>query len=456
MTNLVALALLVLVILAAPRTVSAADPSLLSARYTDPVKQLEAEVEMAWSYYSELIRCINKQARKREKPEESEKAEKKEHAEMRDILAREIANSGGHPAPALERMRDVILYTINDTAIQAAGRFRLGEPNPVTAESLQAAVEDEKNRIVPICDGTPSFQGSISGDTYTSPNRLFSIRIPKPSNWAGVPYTVTNFDTTGSADHDDVIFRAADFGIYLVAGVGRVPADSAALMDKDDARTVLRNLSQATLMKWRADLGALPPVVQESFIESPHGQVIVRVYRAEKGSFLARAQGRRPTREDAFDTNIASLVHRQGSVIVYALAQNDSSPNDAGTVAKMATDLFRDMTIMPVQSAAVSPQQTSVAHLENCIEWGYRNNHYGAVNECKESASIHFMLINDERVIKGEVEPGAFFDTGLTGNQVSSSRLLFTACPVGYVPSVPFSTKYQDEIQASRYNCIKK
>jgi hypothetical protein len=433
----------------------AADPSLLSARYADPVKQLEAEVEMAWSYYSELIRCINKQARKREKPGELEKAEKEAHAKMRDDLDKEIAKSGGNPAPELKQMRDVLIYTINETAVQAAERFRLGEPKLVTTESLQAAIEDEKNRAVPICGGTPSFRGSISGDTYTSANRLFSVRIPKPSNWAGVAYAVTNLDTTGSADHDDVMFRAGDFGIYLVAGAGRVPADSAALMDKDDARTVLRNLSQATLMKWRADLSALPPVVQESFIESPQGQAIVRVYRAEKGSFLARAQGRRPTREDAFDTNIASLVTRQESVIVYALAQNDSSPNDAGAVAKMATDLFRDMTIMPLQSAAISPQ-TSVAHLEDCIEWGYRSNHYGAVNDCKESSSIQFMLINDQRVIKGEVEPGAFFDTGLTGNQVSSSRELFTACPVGYVPSVPFSLKYQDEIQGSRYNCLKK
>jgi hypothetical protein len=198
-------------------------------------------------------------------------------------------------------------------------------------------------------------QGTARDGEYKSPNGMFSVKVPKPSNWANVPYIVTNLNTTGNADHDEVMFHAGAFWIYLVAGAGRVPADSAALMDKDDVRTVLRNLSQATLMKWRADLGALPSVVQESFIDSPHGHAIVRVYRAEKGSFLARAQGRRPTHEDTFDTNIASLVTRQGSVIVYALAQNDSSPNDAGAVAKMAADLFRDMTIVPVQSAAISP-----------------------------------------------------------------------------------------------------
>jgi hypothetical protein len=298
-------------------------------------------------------------------------------------------------------------------------------------------------------------QGTVRDGEYMSPNGMFSVRAPKPSNWANVPYAVTNLNTTGNADHDEVMFHAGDFGTYLVAGAGRVPADSAALMNKDDARTVLRNLSQATLMKWRADLGALPSVVQESFIESPHGEAIVRVYRAEKGSFLARAQGRRPTREDTFDTNIASLVTRQGAVIVYALAQNDSSPNDAGAVAKMATDLFRDMTIMPVRSAAIS-QQTSVAHVEDCTVWGYRDDRFGAVNKCKDPMRIQFMLTNDQRVIEREVEPGAFFDTGLSSNQVESTRWLFTACPFGYIPSVPFSLKYEDELLASRYNCSRK
>jgi hypothetical protein len=417
------------------------------------VKQLEAEVEMAWSYYSELTRCINKHAGKRQ-TEELEKADKKEHAEMRDTLDKEIAKSGGNPASVLEQMRDVLIYTINETAIHAAERFRLGEPKLVTAESLQAAIEDEKNRSVPICAATPSLQGSISEDIYTSPNRLFSVKIPKPSNWAGVPFSITSLDTKGDSGYDKVMFHVGDFGAYLVASVRLMPANSVDLMDKDDPQTVLRNLSQVTLMGWRVDLGALPSVAQESFSESPHGQAIVRVYRAKKGSFLASAQGRRPTREDAFDTNIASMVARKGAVIVYVLAQNDSSPNDAGAVAKMATNLFRDMTVMPVQSAAISPP-AGVAHLEDCIEWGYRNGHYGAVNDCKESSSIQFMLINDERVIKGEVKPGAFFDTGLTGNQVSSSREMFTACPVGYVPSVPFSLKYQDEIRESRYNCRK-
>lgn len=299
-------------------------------------------------------------------------------------------------------------------------------------------------------------QGAIEGGEYRGPNGVLSIRIPKASNWAGVPYAVTNLNTPGNSEHDRVMFHVGDFGTYVVAGVGWIPADSAALMDKDDPRTVLRNLSQATLMQWRKDLSALPAVAQESFVDTPHGQAIVRVYRAEKGSFLARAQGRRPTREDTFDTNIASMLARRGFAVVYVLAQNDSSPNDAGAVTNMADESFRNLTILPARSAAIVPQ-TSVAHAEDCAVWGYRDNdHFGAVNKCKDPMRIQFMLTNDQRVIEREVKPGEFFDTGLTSNQVERTRWLFTACPVGYVPSVPFLLKHEDEIQASRYNCSRK
>lgn len=299
-------------------------------------------------------------------------------------------------------------------------------------------------------------QGAIDGGEYKGPNGVLSVRIPKASNWAGVPYAVTNLNTPGNSEHDGVMFHAGDFGTYVVAGAGWMTADSAALMDKDDPRAVLRNLSQATLMQWRKDLAALPPVAQESFVDTPHGQAIVRVYRAEKGSFLARAQGRRPTREDTFDTNIASMLARRGPAVVYVLAQYDSTPNDAGAVTNMADELFRNLTILPVRSAAIVPQ-SSVAHVEDCAVWGYRDNdHFGAINKCKDPMRIQFMLTNDQRVIEREVKPGEFFDTELTSNQVERTRWLFTACPVGYVPSVPFLLKHEDEIQASRYNCSKK
>ena len=62
-------------------------------------------------------------------------------------------------------------------------------------------------------------------------------------------------------------------------------------MDEDESRLVLKNLSEATLMGWRTDLSTRPAVVEESFRDSQHGEAIVRVYRAKKGSILLKAQG---------------------------------------------------------------------------------------------------------------------------------------------------------------------
>ena len=192
-------------------------------------------------------------------------------------------------------------------------------------------------------------QGVVRDGEYASPNRMFSVRIPEPSNPFGVRYTITPLDTKGDGQYDKVMFHVADFGTYLVASAKLMPAASILLMDRDDHRTVLRNVSRVSLMAWRTDLELTPEIVRESFVDSQYGEAIVRVYRAKKGSFLVQAQGRRPTRDDAFDTNIASVVARQGPVVVYVLAEDDSSPNDTGALAKMAIDFFHDMKALSVR-----------------------------------------------------------------------------------------------------------
>lgn len=181
--------------------------------------------------------------------------------------------------------------------------------------------------------------------SYTSPKGNFTLLAPKPSNWAGLPFVITPLDDLGDPKYDRVMFHVDDFGEYLVAGVRAMPPQSVALMDQDAHRTVLRNLSQGSLMGWRRDLETLPPHVEETFGSSGYGETIMRIYRARKGSILARAQGRQPTREDAFDTHIASIVARQGRLVVFVLAQNDSSPDDAGRLVAKATEVFNALRI---------------------------------------------------------------------------------------------------------------
>lgn len=180
---------------------------------------------------------------------------------------------------------------------------------------------------------------------YTGPHRILSLNIRKAPNWAGVPYKVTAVDTRGDRRYDKVMLHSDDFGQYLVVGACILPAAAVGEMDKDEPRQVLRNLSQVTLMGWRTDFGAPPEVLQESFRDSPHGGAMVRVYRAKKGSFLVKAEGRQPTRDGAFDTKIASLAARRGTVVVFVLAQNDASPDDPKSVVNMAAEVFDGLQV---------------------------------------------------------------------------------------------------------------
>jgi hypothetical protein len=189
-------------------------------------------------------------------------------------------------------------------------------------------------------------QHSIREGEYKSPNQKFSVAIPKPSNWAGVPWIVTPLDNRGDAQYERVMFHVADFGEYLVVCARTMSAESVSAMDKDDHRTVLRNISEASLMGWRRDLAAPPKVVEESFTNSLYGEAIVRVYSVPKGSFLVSAQGRSPTADDRFDTSIASIVVRRGALVVFVLAQNDSSP---GGVKGMAEQVFPSVKILSAQ-----------------------------------------------------------------------------------------------------------
>src|SRR5262249_16917952 len=168
---------------------------------------------------------------------------------------------------------------------------------------------------------------------------------PKPSNWAGLPWVVTPLDNLGDAQYERVMFHVGDFGEYLMVGARTLLAVTVSAMDKDDHRIVLRNISQASLMGWRRDFSALPGIRDEGFFTSSYGEAMVRVYRATRGSLLTRAQGRRPTPDDRFDTNIASVVARQGALVVIVLYQNDSAPDDAQVVKATAEQVFRSIKV---------------------------------------------------------------------------------------------------------------
>jgi hypothetical protein len=105
----------------------------------------------------------------------------------------------------------------------------------------------------------------------------------------------------------------------------------------------------------------------------------------------------------------------------------------------------------------ITVPQTSgtVLHLERCTNWDYREDRFGTTNRCKEPVTIQFMLISNQRIEQREVKPGEVFDTGLS-RMVVEDGWLFTTCPVGYSPSVPFLLENKDLLLPSQYDCVKK
>ena len=56
----------------------------------------------------------------------------------------------------------------------------------------------------------------------------------------------------------------------------------------------------------------------------------------------------------------------------------------------------------------------------------------------------------EDGTVQSEVAPGAWFDTG---RRMGDVEFMFTACPVGYLPSLRFAIENKGPISDSLYNC---
>ena len=195
-------------------------------------------------------------------------------------------------------------------------------------------------------------QGRVTAGRYHSERGWFSVPVPKASNWAGVPFAVqgTSVNRAGVGDFDAVVFSVKDFGEVLIASVRHIPERVLAEMrDKGDKRTVLSDLAYKALHDWRDDipesLPVEPKVVEDTFVSTPHGEAILRVYMAERGSLLTRATGRRPTAADTFDTLIAVIAARQGDRFLSAIAENDAEGGDKETLKERVRSFFSGIVV---------------------------------------------------------------------------------------------------------------
>jgi hypothetical protein len=176
-------------------------------------------------------------------------------------------------------------------------------------------------------------QGKVADGKYASARGWFDVPIPKSSNFAQVPFSTQDKSINNSeANFEIVIFSVKDFGEVLIAGVDYFTDDFIdKRMKQDSHRTVLSNLADMAL-RFNTDVNGVgsrgfptrPKVVEETYLDTPYGEALFRVYMAEKGSLLVRATGGRPTPADTFDTLIAVTVAMQKNNFIYAIAENDA------------------------------------------------------------------------------------------------------------------------------------
>jgi hypothetical protein len=104
-------------------------------------------------------------------------------------------------------------------------------------------------------------------------------------------------------------------------------------------------------------------------------------------------------------------------------------------------------------AVAQLPQQESRAHMEACVRWAFAGRVYSTRNSCDRPVTIMFMVLDEGRIVEGDVAPGGQFSSGAIAGD-GGRTMMFTVCPTGYVPSVRFVRENAEPIMVSLYNCL--
>jgi hypothetical protein len=108
-----------------------------------------------------------------------------------------------------------------------------------------------------------------------------------------------------------------------------------------------------------------------------------------------------------------------------------------------------------VTDLAPGPVDTRL-HLEACTKWTEQNGGFGFTNECSEPVALLFVELNGLRRFDRVIKPKERFDIKLPEKAINTTSWLFTACPAGYVPTVPFTAENQTRIVTGQYECARK
>ena len=112
--------------------------------------------------------------------------------------------------------------------------------------------------------------------------------------------------------------------------------------------------------------------------------------------------------------------------------------------------LFWALALLVTATGALAQEGTR-AHMEGCLIWSGQGA-VGVRNECSRPIALMFMTFDDQQIITAELPPGGRFVSDTEWGQAGG--FLFTACPVGYKPNMPFSLENKEAIGLSLYNCV--
>jgi hypothetical protein len=95
-------------------------------------------------------------------------------------------------------------------------------------------------------------------------------------------------------------------------------------------------------------------------------------------------------------------------------------------------------------------------HLETCTRWSEQDGGFGFTNACSEPVALIFVELDGLRRFDRVIRPKERFDIKLPEKTINTTNWLFTVCPAGYVPSVPFTAENQTRIVMGQYECVRK
>jgi hypothetical protein len=107
--------------------------------------------------------------------------------------------------------------------------------------------------------------------------------------------------------------------------------------------------------------------------------------------------------------------------------------------------------LLAMATATAEAQERRMAHMEGCLIWS-REGNIAARNECSRPIALKYMDFDVQQTVTTELAPGARFTSDSIWGQTTG--FMFTACPLGFRPSVPFALENKEAIGFSLYNCV--